>query len=204
MKKKHKNRRKMTARRTAHLYRRYVRPAVPVRLPDVPEQADMLPIEVYDSELAYMFKDMAKHPDIETGWFGFGNVTEDGTPRLLLVDGPGPKANHQPAFFQQDIDYMKEAWKKVSPLGMHHILIGHSHHKMHLPRPSGKDVDSMFTSLDELNLEYLILVIGTIEGTSMCLYPYLFKNDHTYCRMEWRRIAGTSPVRKMMEKWETK
>lgn len=202
MKKKHKNRRKMTARRTAHLYRRYVRPAVPVRLPDVPEQADMLPIEVYDSELAYMFKDMAKHPDIETGWFGLGDVTEDGIPRLLLVAGPGPNSNHQPAFFQQDTQYMDEIQHRFSFLQMRHLMVGHSHHKMNLPRPSGKDVDTMFSTLEEMKIASMVLVIGTIEGSSMCLYPYLFKNDGTYCRMQWRRIAGTSPVRKMMEKWE--
>lgn len=205
MKTKLKNRKVLRARALRRMHMRAAHTAGTARGAgsQVFVNQDTAPIiEVYDSELRHMFLDMGRHPDIETGWFGLGDVTEDGIPRLLLVAGPGPKSNHQPAFFQQDTQYMDEIQHRFSFLQMRHLMVGHSHHKMNLPRPSGKDVDTMFSTLEEMKIASMVLVIGTIEGSSMCLYPYMFKNDGTYCRMQWRRIAGTSPVRKMMEKWE--
>ena len=109
----------------------------------VPEE--LLPrIIIYQSELEYMVKCTLDRNDIETGGQLFGHWTSDGIPVVLYALGPGPNANHQVTFFQQDVEYLVKVGHLLkSRFGLHHIGEWHSHHQLGLDHPSGTDIHTM-------------------------------------------------------------
>ena len=62
---------------------------------------------IYKSELEYISRCIMDYTDIETGGQLFGYWTSDGVPVVLYAIGPGPYANHQGAFFNQDVNYLE-------------------------------------------------------------------------------------------------
>ena len=61
---------------------------------------------IYRSELDYISRCILDYKNIETGGQLFGYWTAGGSPVVVYAIGPGKKANHQVAFFNQDIDYI--------------------------------------------------------------------------------------------------
>ena len=61
---------------------------------------------IYQGELDFISRCILDYPNIETGGQLFGFWTASGVPVVLYAIGPGPNANHQVAFFNQDIDYL--------------------------------------------------------------------------------------------------
>ena len=92
--------------------------------------------------------------DIETGGQLFGYWTEDGTPVILYAIGPGPRANHQVTFFNQDVDYLVKVGNLLrNRYGLHHIGEWHSHHRLGLAKPSGHDSDNMTSVIRRRGLD---------------------------------------------------
>lgn len=61
---------------------------------------------IFKGEMDFISRCILDRKNIETGGQLFGYWTEDGTPVILYAIGPGPRANHQVTFFNQDIDYL--------------------------------------------------------------------------------------------------
>ena len=109
---------------------------------------------IYKSEMEYISRWILDYKNIETGGQLFGYWTASGSPVVVYAIGPGEKANHQVAFFNQDIDYLTSIGNVlVRHYGLHHIGEWHSHHKLGLARPSGHDASTMADTIRQKNLK---------------------------------------------------
>ena len=150
---------------------------------------------IFRSEYDYLCRCILDRSDIETGGQLFGYWTEDGTPVVLYAIGPGPRANHQQAFFNQDVDYLVTVGRALkNRYGLHHIGEWHSHHRLGLARPSGHDARTMNSTIREKNLGRFLLCIGNCTATTATVGAFLC--DGTTCAdMGWSVVEAESPLR---------
>ena len=155
---------------------------------------------IFQSELDYLSRCILDCPDIETGGQLFGYWTEDGTPVVLYAIGPGPGANHQTAFFNQDVNYLLTVGNAVKDrYGLHHIGEWHSHHRLGLARPSRHDVNTMVSAIRKKDLGCFLLCIGNIEGDLSTIRPF-HCDDVTCTGASWSVIPAGSPVRALADR----
>lgn len=152
-------------------------------------------ILIFKSELDYISRCILDRKNIETGGQLFGYWSEDGRPVVMYAIGPGPRANHQPTFFNQDVDYLVAVGRYLKDnYGLKHIGEWHSHHQLGLARPSGHDVNTMVSTIREKNLGQFLLCIGNCDNRSSSLNGYLC-NSETCEKKGWDVIHSESPVR---------
>ena len=156
-------------------------------------------IIIYQSEFEYIARCILDRSNIETGGQLFGHWTADGTPIILYALGPGPKANHQSTFFQQDLDYLVKFCNCLRyDVGLHHIVEWHSHHQLGLDHPSGYDIQTMTSSIRKENLGHFLLCIGTCKGNAATARGFLC--DCNRCKdANWDVISTESPVRPLID-----
>lgn len=137
--------------------------------------------------------------NIETGGQLFGYWTENGTPVILYAIGPGPRANHQVTFFNQDVDYLVKVGNILrNRYGLHHIGEWHSHHQLGLAKPSGHDSDNMTSVIKRRDLGEFLLCIGNCDNFSSSLNAFLC--DSSECRkITWDYVMADSPLRQVID-----
>jgi len=156
-------------------------------------------IIIYRSELDYVSRCILDRKDIETGGQLFGYWTSAGIPVVVYAIGPGPKANHQRTFFNQDVDYLVTVGHRLkAECGLWHIGEWHSHHQLGLAKPSRHDVNTMVTTIREKGLGHFLLCIGNCDDRTSSLNGYLC--DGISCaRRPWDVIQTDSPVRRIVD-----
>lgn len=158
---------------------------------------------IYRSELDYLARCVLDYPNIETGGQLFGYWTSQGAPVVLYVIGPGRNANHQQAFFNQDINYLDSIGNELlNRYALQHIGEWHSHHQLGLARPSGHDARTMFHGLQSTPLRRLLLCICNYDNGHAVINPYTFhENDlHHYTDAMWMIKEMESPFRPLADK----
>ena len=158
---------------------------------------------IYKSELDFISKCILDYKNIETGGQLFGYWTADGSPVVAYTIGPGPRANHQVAFFNQDIDYLLAIGNVlVQHYGLQHIGEWHSHHKLGLAQPSGHDASTMAETIKEKHLTKFLLCIGNCTDYESSLNPFNFTYDagYNYVKAEWIVKSINSPYRDIIDK----
>ena len=156
---------------------------------------------IYRSELDYISRCILDRTNIETGGQLFGFWTGNGVPVVLFAIGPGPKANHQVAFFNQDIDYLLSVGEVlVRKYGLQHIGEWHSHHQLGLARPSGHDAATMVNNITRGNLGKFLLAIGNCTSTVSTLNAFAFTQScgYDYEHAAWEIKEVDSPYRAMI------
>ena len=89
--------------------------------------------QIFRSEMDYISRCILDYPNIETGGQLFGYWTSDGIPVIMYAIGPGPSANHQGTFFNQDVNYLLEVGNVLRDrYCLQHIGEWHSHHRLGL------------------------------------------------------------------------
>ena len=158
---------------------------------------------IYSSEISFIGRCILDSPNIETGGQLFGFWTASGTPVVVYAIGPGPKANHQVTFFNQDVDYLERVGNVlVSQFGLMHIGEWHSHHQLGLDHPSGHDANTMQHSIDRLHLNRFLLCIGNCRGPQYSIKPYVFYEGETdYTSAEWEIKGDQSPYRNQIDSY---
>ena len=155
---------------------------------------------VFQSELDYLLRCILDYPDIETGGQLFGYWTEDGVPVVMYAIGPGPRANHQTAFFNQDVNYLLTVGKLLKErFGLHHIGEWHSHHRLGLAKPSSHDAHTMNSTIREKGLGRFLLCIGNLNGYTPTVGAFLCDGEHC-SQVEWETIAPASPMRSLIDR----
>lgn len=98
-------------------------------------------VRIYESELAVLVDETARHPSIETGGALFGLWSHNGSPTVFLASRPGPDSVHHPTSFQvgPDTHHLLETllWRDA---GVQHIGLWHSHHTIGLHELSRGDI----------------------------------------------------------------
>ena len=155
---------------------------------------------VFQSELDYLSRCILDYPDIETGGQLFGYWTEDGVPVVMYAIGPGPRANHQTTFFNQDVDYLVTVGRLLKErFGLHHIGEWHSHHHLGLAKPSGHDAHTMNSTIREKGLGCFLLCIGNINGSQPTVGAFLCDGE-SCSQTDWEIIAQASPMRSLIDR----
>lgn len=151
---------------------------------------------IFKSEMDFISRCILDYPSIETGGQLFGFYTEKGTPVVLYAIGPGRNANHQVAFFNQDIEYLTKMGAKLKDyFGLHHIGEWHSHHQLGLARPSGHDASTMINTIRDKGLGRFLLCIGNCDGRSTTLNPFPC-DSRDYSDGQWDVVFADSPIRR--------
>lgn len=157
---------------------------------------------VYQGELDFISRCILDYPDIETGGQLFGFWTATGVPVVLYAIGPGTRANHQVAFFNQDIEYLTAVGRVLaSQYGLQHIGEWHSHHQLGLAHPSGHDAATMVHGIKRQNLGRFLLCIGTYVDAASVINAFNFTQDSgsDYVYASWDIKPGTSPYRSAID-----
>lgn len=158
---------------------------------------------IYRSELDYLKQCILERPNIETGGQLFGFWTRQGIAVVLFVLGPGPKANHQVAFFNQDLDYLVQVGGAiVSRYGLSHIGEWHSHHQLGLAQPSGHDAETMSSVILERNLGRFLMALGNCTPTEATVNAFEFTqaNGADFRPIPWDVKEFKSPFRELIER----
>lgn len=158
--------------------------------------------EIYKSELEYVLRCILERPDIETGGELFGFWKDDGTPVVVYAIGPGPKANHEYAFFNQDMDYLSKVGAILTgKFGLEHIGEWHSHHRLGLARPSGHDAATIVHGMAAHRRNRFLLCIGTCPERIARLGGFAFRHGsgEVFSHVEWRVFGVESPFRLTMD-----
>lgn len=157
---------------------------------------------IYQSELDYISRCILDYPQIETGGQLFGFYTGKRTPVVCYVLGPGPNANHQVTFFNQDIPYLQENGTILAKeFALQHIGEWHSHHCLRLDHPSRHDSDTMITSIRNLSLGDMLLGIGVCDAEGATVNGFLYSEQSDGpTEVDWVIKACESPYRRLVEK----
>lgn len=153
---------------------------------------------IYRSEFEAILKEIAASPDCETGGELFGFYRDDGTPVVCYAIGPGPNANHQFAFFNQDLDYLETTGETlVGGFGLEHIGEWHSHHRLGLARPSGHDAATVANGVKIRGRRRFLLCVGNIVENRASLAGFAFTGDSglDYRQVTWQIVDKPSPYR---------
>ena len=180
-----------------------VAPSVPVANAEPAGRVDVRDVPaatavIYKSELDYISRCILDYTNIETGGQLFGFWSAAGTPVVVFAIGPGAHANHQPAFFNQDLEYLTRLGRiLVDKYGLQHMGEWHSHHRLGLAHPSGHDAETMVTSIRRGGLGRFLLCIGNCDGVSSVLNAFTFTQSagYDYRHAAWRVIDVESPFR---------
>lgn len=154
---------------------------------------------IYASELDYIAKCIQDCPNIETGGQLYGAWTASGAPRVIYAIGPGPRSNHQTAFFNQDIEYLESIGAKLKEYGLQHIGEWHSHHNLGLPHPSGHDAQTMQNAIEQLNLNRLLLCIGSFNDRGIVINPFNFACNSHFIPSNWEVINTKNRLREVID-----
>jgi hypothetical protein len=167
------------------------------------EEKNASPVAViYQSELDYISRCVLDYPDIETGGDLFGFWTNEGIPVVLYAIGPGRNANHQDAFFVQDVGYFEAVARALGgKYQLSHMGEWHSHHQLGLARPSGHDARTIFKGIREVPLRHMLLCIANYRDGKTTVNPFTFhENDMLhYVDASWRILPVESPFRKLID-----
>ena len=158
---------------------------------------------IYRSEMDYISRCILDYPNIETGGQLFGFWTGNGIPVVLYAIGPGPHANHEKTFFNQDIDYLTQIGRLLTDkFELQHIGEWHSHHRLGLAHPSGHDANTMITCIDKLGLRRFLLCIGNTDGHSTTLNAFNFHEEDlgNYVHAAWILKDMESPFRPIVDR----
>jgi hypothetical protein len=156
-------------------------------------------ILIFKSELDYISRCILDRRDIETGGQLFGYWSEDGRPVVMYAIGPGPRANHQKTFFNQDVDYLVSVGRALKEnFGLHHIGEWHSHHQLGLAKPSTHDANTMISTIREKDLGQFLLCIGNCTRVASSLKGFVC-DSHTCNPKDWDVIYSDSPIRKEID-----
>ena len=156
---------------------------------------------IYKSEFDYISRCILDYTNIETGGELFGYWTAENIPVVLYAIGPGPHANHQPAFFNQDVDYLTRIGRPIiEHFGLQHIGEWHSHHQLGLAQPSGHDANTMLSTIRDKHLVQFLLCIGNCTNTSSTLNAFNFSEfSQNYVKAQWCIKEIESPFRKLID-----
>ena len=157
---------------------------------------------VYQSELDYLSRCILDYPHIETGGQLFGYWTSAGVPVVLYAIGPGDNANHQPTFFNQDLDYLETVGGiLVHEFGLQHIGEWHSHHQLGLAHPSDHDARTIYDNMLRHHLRWFLLCIGNCTNTASTVNAFNFvENTPRYQESQWEVLPMDSPFRRLIDR----
>ena len=154
-------------------------PANPTTLPGM--QADFacnhsnFKVYLFEEDKKMMEELVLRYQDVETGGDLFGLWTTDGDAVLHIVLGPGQNCKRTDVSFYQDIPYLQRNGEMLTQKYMLcHIGEWHSHHRLHLFRPSQGDSTTVIRNYPRGTCGFLLIIANIVSATKVELSPYLY------------------------------
>ena len=171
-------------------------------IPAKPSAKPFREARIFQSELDFIARCILDCPDIETGGQLFGYWTREGVPVVCYALGPGPKANHQRTFFNQDLGYLQSVGDAiVKHYGLEHIGEWHSHHHLGLAQPSGHDASNIYGNMVKAGRERFLLCIGNCDDRNTGLNAFSFASGvPSYLHAGWTVSPLESPYRAAIDR----
>lgn len=158
---------------------------------------------IYQSEFDYISRCILDYPNIETGGQLFGFLTEFGVPVVCYALGPGPRANHQSAFFNQDTDYLQMVYNEINRrYGLSYIGEWHSHHQLGLAKPSGHDASTIVHGMERNSFRHFLLCIGNcdhVNHSTLNAFTFHINDGYNYRQAPWDVVKSESPYRRIID-----
>lgn len=158
---------------------------------------------IYQSEFDYISRCILDYPNIETGGQLFGFLTEFGVPVVCYALGPGPRANHQTAFFNQDTNYLQMVYDEINQrYGLRYIGEWHSHHQLGLAKPSGHDASTIVHGIERSNFRHFLLCIGNCDRenhSTLNAFTFHINDAYNYRHAPWDIVRIESPYRRIID-----
>jgi len=157
---------------------------------------------IYRSDYDDLSRFILDFPNEETGGQMFGYHTEKGDFVIVFIIGPGPRANHQRTFFNQDEEYLLRVYHILHKHGLQKIAEWHSHHKLGLACPSDHDEDSVVSVMKKHQMSRHLLCIGNIDHQNRStLNAFSFSKDNGFRaqHIAWKVIEMESPYRTLID-----
>lgn len=123
-------------------------------------------LTIYESEVRIIagISALWGEREIEAGGAMFGLWTHGARPVILLMTGPGRKAIHEPAYFEQDVEFVHRTNGIIAgKYGIQLLGFGHCHHFLGLLRPSTGDVSQVQNITSKNNFTRWCEIITTCE-----------------------------------------
>lgn len=159
---------------------------------------------IYKSEMDYISRCIHDYPNIETGGQLFGFITETGSPVVCYAIGPGPQANHQSTFFNQDTEYLQNTYNELNRrYGLRYIGEWHSHHQLGLAKPSGHDAATIVHGMQRSNFRHFLLCIGNCDNnfhSTLNAYTFHINDKYHYYHAPWKILQIDSPYRSIIDR----
>ena len=176
-------------------------------------------VTIFESELRTIAGLSAQQRARETGGNMYGLFTRADRPVIQLVTGPGPKAVHAPAHFQQDIEFFQRTCAVLDDrYGLKWLGNWHAHHLLGLESPSTGDLAQVRSIAAKNDIRQWCDLITVHDSRSRVLPwnrrdhgPRADSNDlprlrlnafvyadpvrSEYVRCPLRVLSGTSPAR---------
>ena len=157
----------------------------------------------YRSEIEYISRCILDYKNIETGGQLFGLWTSRGIPVIMYAIGPGRNANHQQAFFNQDLQYLRDIGSSViDHFHLEHMGEWHSHHQLGLAHPSGHDATNIIQNMQRERFRRFVLCIGNCNSQQSVLNAFTFHEQtfhEGYFHAPLEVIERISPFRPIID-----
>ena len=132
-----------------------------------PEHPNRHFIVIFQSELQAIAGLAATAGAIETGGDLYGLFSHARRPVITLAVPAGPKAIHDHAYFQQDIEYTKQTANMLRQrYAIQYIGNHHSHHTLEIKGLSGGDVRSTHSIAAKNGYHNMCQILVTFDGES--------------------------------------
>lgn len=134
-----------------------------------------LKVYLFAEDLEMMEGLVLRYPNVETGGDLFGLWTSDGDAVLHVVLGPGQNCKRTGTSFYQDVPYLQKNGELLTQDYMLcHIGEWHSHHQLHLFKPSHGDSSTVIRHYPHGTCGFLLIIANIVSQDRVQLSPYLY------------------------------
>ena len=153
-------------------------------------QSNDLRVYMFKEDQEMMTKLVLRYPNVETGGDLFGLWTSEGDAVLHIVLGPGKDCKRTDVSFNQDVPYLQRNGELLTEKYMlGHIGEWHSHHQLHLFKPSHGDSSTVIRHFPSgAKFGFLLIIANIVAPNEVMLSPYLYTQE------SWRTYSKTGQI----------
>jgi hypothetical protein len=156
-------------------------------------------VRVFESELAVLVDEIARHVDVETGGDLFGLWSHGDAATVFLATRPGPAAIREPMYFRQDAATHREIEALVwDRFGAQCVGLWHSHHRLGLRELSRGDLERTMRYARRYRRRRFVDLLGYFDDDERVVARPFAYVDATLGRTEATELVvlpGVSPLR---------
>lgn len=138
-------------------------------------------VNMFQEDTDMMTELVLTYPTVETGGDLFGLWTSEGEAMIHVVLGPGRNCRRTDVSFHQDVPYLQRNGELLTDKYMLcHIGEWHSHHQLHLHKPSHGDSSTVIRNYPRGVQGFILIIANIIAPGEVSLSPYLYTQQSRF------------------------